>query len=215
MSEILVFLDESGDLGWKFHLPYGNGGSSRYLTLGCVLCPANKKKYIDRAIRRFHKTVEAKSPKEVKWGFLDQDERIKAALKLKLLIDTHPEIELLAISLNKESIPLPARKSPHQVYMDMIRRLLLKKMKDYDDVSLVHDQSCLESREIQRDLQLKLWVNKNAETILTTTSSESHLQSSIQAADLLAGLVQGRLEHKQKAPWDALASYIQYRYVSF
>lgn len=34
--DITVYLDESGDLGWKFDAPYRSGGSSRYLTIAAI-----------------------------------------------------------------------------------------------------------------------------------------------------------------------------------
>lgn len=35
-----VYLDESGDLGWVLDKPYRNGGSSRFMTIAFVACPA-------------------------------------------------------------------------------------------------------------------------------------------------------------------------------
>jgi len=36
-SPVRIFVDESGDLGWQFNDPYRAGGSSRYLTLACLI----------------------------------------------------------------------------------------------------------------------------------------------------------------------------------
>ena len=35
--QVSVYLDESGDLGWKFDAPYRCGGSSRYLTISAII----------------------------------------------------------------------------------------------------------------------------------------------------------------------------------
>ncbi|AZB91680.1 hypothetical protein DKE41_019025 (plasmid) [Acinetobacter pittii] len=35
-----IYLDESGDLGWNFNHPYRQGGSSRFLTIACVITPS-------------------------------------------------------------------------------------------------------------------------------------------------------------------------------
>jgi hypothetical protein len=40
---MLIYLDESGELGWKFDAPYRKGGSSRYLTIASlVISPDGK-----------------------------------------------------------------------------------------------------------------------------------------------------------------------------
>jgi len=40
---MIIYLDESGDLGWKFTAPYRNGGSSRHLTIASLaVSPPNK-----------------------------------------------------------------------------------------------------------------------------------------------------------------------------
>lgn len=43
MSSAIIYLDESGDTGWKFELPYRNGGSSRYLTIAALIAPSEKR----------------------------------------------------------------------------------------------------------------------------------------------------------------------------
>lgn len=37
---MLIFLDESGDLGWSFDRPNGDGGSSRYITISGIVVDA-------------------------------------------------------------------------------------------------------------------------------------------------------------------------------
>jgi hypothetical protein len=50
LKAVAIYLDESGDLGWKFDGPYLGGGSSRYLTITALCVPPGKD--VDRAIRR-------------------------------------------------------------------------------------------------------------------------------------------------------------------
>ena len=39
---VKAYIDESGDLGFKFSAPYNHGGSSRYLTISYLIFPENK-----------------------------------------------------------------------------------------------------------------------------------------------------------------------------
>ena len=46
-----IYLDESGDLGFSFALPYRSGGSSRYLTIGSLCVPTAIKHAPKRLVR--------------------------------------------------------------------------------------------------------------------------------------------------------------------
>jgi hypothetical protein len=54
-----IYMDESGDLGWKFDAPYRKGGSSRFLTIAFIICPSNKSHKLDRIVRRIYESREA------------------------------------------------------------------------------------------------------------------------------------------------------------
>ena len=50
----VVYLDESGDLGWKFDAPYRRGGSSRFLTISALCVLADKKHLPKRVVRNLY-----------------------------------------------------------------------------------------------------------------------------------------------------------------
>ena len=37
---VVIYVDESGDLGWQFDQPFRAGGASRYLTVACLIVPS-------------------------------------------------------------------------------------------------------------------------------------------------------------------------------
>ncbi|MBF4102116.1 DUF3800 domain-containing protein [Gallibacterium anatis] len=49
--QISVYLDESGDLGWKFDAPYRQGGSSRYLTIAAIVINHDKRHILKRLMK--------------------------------------------------------------------------------------------------------------------------------------------------------------------
>lgn len=63
---IAIYLDESGDLGWTFTAPYGKGGSSRTLTIACVICPRDKTKHLNRIVTGFYKARKRPLNNELK-----------------------------------------------------------------------------------------------------------------------------------------------------
>ncbi len=68
-----IFLDESGDLGWKFDKPYRAGGSSRFLTLAFLVVDETTHNYPRRLVRKFRKHYGMKSSRETKGGSLTQN----------------------------------------------------------------------------------------------------------------------------------------------
>lgn len=71
---MLVFLDESGDLGWTFDKPNGNGGSSRFITISGIVVSEEHLKHVKRYISDIYQKYKL-TPKIEKKGcnFSDQD----------------------------------------------------------------------------------------------------------------------------------------------
>jgi len=55
-----LYLDESGDLGWKFHLPNRQGGSSRYLTIAYIIIPLGLEKKCSRFVKSIYDLLNVK-----------------------------------------------------------------------------------------------------------------------------------------------------------
>ena len=53
MDKYTVYLDESGDLGWKFDKPYQNGGSSRFFTIACIFTHERDKNRPNRVMKKY------------------------------------------------------------------------------------------------------------------------------------------------------------------
>lgn len=51
----LIYVDESGDLGWSFDLAYGRGGSSRYLTIAAMILPEMLDHLPERKVRHLYR----------------------------------------------------------------------------------------------------------------------------------------------------------------
>ncbi|MBZ5666880.1 MAG: DUF3800 domain-containing protein [Acidobacteriia bacterium] len=74
MSSI-VYVDESGDLGWSFSAPYRSGGSSRYLTVAALCVPSNQKHIPKRAIKDLYEKFKWPTTVEKKWQQMTPAER--------------------------------------------------------------------------------------------------------------------------------------------
>lgn len=68
----LIYLDESGDLGFTLDKPYQKGGSSRMLTLSALCVPEHKIKYIQRIVRAIYQKRKRPLKNELKSVDLNQ-----------------------------------------------------------------------------------------------------------------------------------------------
>jgi hypothetical protein len=73
---MIIYLGESGDLGWPFTDPYRSGGSSRYLTIACLAVTPSKKHLPMRLITRLYKKFSWSPQVEKKWAKMTLEERV-------------------------------------------------------------------------------------------------------------------------------------------
>lgn len=50
-----IYIDESGDLGWKLDKPNRHGGSSRFITISGIIISKDEEKYVSRFITDIYK----------------------------------------------------------------------------------------------------------------------------------------------------------------
>ena len=76
MTRSFIYLDESGDLGWKFDAPYRDGGSSRYITIAALIVPEESVHDPMRGMRRLYNKFKWPTSKEKKIGRASCRERV-------------------------------------------------------------------------------------------------------------------------------------------
>ena len=215
---ICIYLDESGDLGWKFNAPYRHGGSSRYLTITCLITPKDKRDLSKRIIRKIYKKFGWNTKVEKKWSQMDSAERDYFAKRALALRQKHPDIKYFSMTVKKENVQPHIRLDPNKLYNYMTGLLLIEEMSHFSHVEFYPDPRSVkvESGNSMHDyLQTQLWFDKNAATILTTTPVESSSNLNVQFADMLSGVVQGHFEDGNSSPWHIMASSINVRRLYF
>ncbi|MEX0900333.1 MAG: DUF3800 domain-containing protein [Gammaproteobacteria bacterium] len=198
MDAIVVYLDESGDLGWKLDQPYRAGGSSRFLTLGAVIVAAKHKHLPKRIVRALYKARHRNPGNELKWADLDVGERLKFCQNAaKLASDSANSVSMRTITVCKANVQAHIRADPNKLYNYMIGVLLLPVMAKARLVTLVPDPRTVKVKSgnsLHDYLQTKLWFEFDAETTLVTNPSDSIKTTNIQFADMLCGAIQGHFE---------------------
>lgn len=196
----IVYLDESGDLGWTFDAPYRQGGSSRYLTVAALCVPAEKKHIPKRVIKALYHRFRWPTAVERKWTDMDSAERAAFAAAAARMCADHPDIHLHGITVKKERVEAHIRTDENKLYNYMIRLLILDCMVTQDRVTLVPDPRSIRVQSgssLHDYLQIELWFSRKVKTQLLTSPMDSRHSKGVQFADMLAGLIQQRFEDKR------------------
>lgn len=202
----LIYLDESGDLGWNMEQPYQKGGSSRMLTLAAVCIPEGKGVHLERIVRTLYKKRKRPLQNELKSVDLNTaDKELFVRLTIKLL-EEHPDIKIRAITINKTNVSHRFKRDPNVLYNYAINKLLLKTICQSEYVDFMPDRR---SERVNAKWNMGEYLNqmiheasiqydiKNNSCNVTPTDSSKCL--ALQFIDFYAGLVWARYEYQNKA----------------
>lgn len=213
MTKLLIYLDESGDLGWKFDLPYRRGGSSRYLTISALIVSEESAKLPARVMRKLYDKFNWPTDKEKKWARMTPEERSEfSRLAAKLCASNAGSIQYVSITAKKENVMAHIRQDPNKLYNYMIGMLLLDHMARADQVIFLPDDRSIKvqsGNSLHDYLQTKLWMEREVQTELRTAPCDSSKNLCVQFADMLSGIAQGHYEDRNSAPLQTLARHFR------
>ena len=209
---MIIYLDESGDLGWSFHAPYRAGGSSRYLTISSLVVSPDFREKPKRLIKRMYSKYNWPTSDEKKWSSMTPEERVYFASKAHELFLAHPnDIKYYSITVFKPRVQQHIRLDSNKLYNYMIGLSLIDEMALHNAVTFVPDPRSIKVKSgnsLHDYLQTKLWFDKSAQTLLSTIPADSAKTLNIQFADMISGVVQSHFEDANSAPFNALSASV-------
>ncbi len=209
LMDITVYLDESGDLGWKFDAPYRSGGSSRYLTIAAIAVAHEKRHLLKRLMRKLYEKNKIPTSDEAKWAHMSHEQRIRIAGQLAAFKSKHGnDIHYYSISVRKEKVMPHIRQDANKLYNYMIKLMLSQKIAAHDKVYLNVDQRSIKvesGRSLHDYLQTTVWFEHGAQTVLETMQCNSKNHLGVQLADILSGIVQSSFEDGKSEPYNIIA----------
>lgn len=212
------YLDESGDLGWTFNKAYRFGGSSRYLTIGVLQVPHEKKHLPKRLLKKLYQKYNWDTKEEKKWSAMKDHERLEFAKRALDMVVRNPDMQYLAITVNKQNVRTHIRQDPNKLYNYMIRILLLDEMSRHPVVRFHPDPRSIkvESGSSLHDyLQTMLWFDKSVSTTLHTVPVDSAACRCTQFSDMLSGVVQHHFEDGKSYPFNKIKSKLKVKRLYF
>jgi hypothetical protein len=210
-NSVIIYLDESGDLGWSFNAPYRHGGSSRYLTITAVCVSPEKKHIPKRLVKALYDRFGWDPKTEKKWSAMTAAERTCFAREVHTMITKYPDIGLYGIVVKKQNVQAHIRTDANKLYNYMIRLALLKKMAKHDVVTMIPDPRSIKvqsGNSLHDYLQMLLWFEEKATTQLVTAPSDSAQSRGVQFADMLAGLVQSHYEDNATGDYQLISRHL-------
>ncbi|WP_245809127.1 DUF3800 domain-containing protein [Acinetobacter populi] len=201
----LIYLDESGDLGWNMEEPYQRGGSSRMLTLAAVCMPESKQKYVQRIVRALYAKRKRPLKNELKSVDLNSaDKELFLKLTTKLLTE-HKDIQLRSITVHKEYVNKRMKSDPNVLYNYMVKLLILKPVCESEFVDFIPDRR---SERVNTKWNMGEYLNQmiqeeslekhvlNQQCNVSPMDSAKYLE--LQFIDFYAGLVWAMYEYQDK-----------------
>lgn len=216
---MIIYLDESGDLGWTFTAPYRAGGSSRYITIASLAVAPEKKHLPKRLIKKLYTKFSWPTHIEKKWADMSIAERTWFASRACILQSKHPhDIRYISITVKKENVQQHIRADANKLYNYMIGLSLLNEMAKHNVITFIPDPRSIKvesGNSLYDYLQTQLWFEKQVATTLKTQPCDSASSRNVQFADMLSGVVQGHFEDGNSQPWSELRNSISYKTLFF
>jgi len=215
---LIIYLDESGDLGWDFSRPYRSGGSSRFLTIGALCVPPGTKHFPKRVIKDLYDQFGWKPGTEKKWADMKPDERKEFAESAYKMSVAHDDIRLRAITVRKEKVMQHIRTDSNKLYNYMIGLSLLDVMAPHDEVTLVPDPRSIKVKSgnsLHDYLQIDLWFVKKVKTMLKTIPQDSQSCRGIQFTDMLCGVIRSHWEDGETQNYNVISPKVRQKCLFF
>ena len=191
-SVINIYLDESGDTGFKLGKGLQRGGSSQHLTLCYAMLPEAKAHLPGRVLRKVYNKFGFSPKLEKKGSTLNAEQRIYFLREVRKLLKREPEIKIGHITVMKKHVRAHIRREPEKLYTYMMNLALLPKVVKFDQVNLIRDNRSvkIESGNSLSDyLQMQLWFHYNATTLLNDYPSDSKAFKGLMFIDWMSNIV--------------------------
>ncbi len=201
-----LFYDESGDLGFSFDQPYGQGGSSRFLTIGFILLPQSKGKIVNRLVRTLYNRKGRSPMDELKASDLKPEDKIWFAENVAQLVESHREISLFAMTIKKQNVQPHIRADANKLYNYATHLAIKDRIKNLTEVHLFPDPRSIKVRSGNSHvdyLQTALWFQDEGTVTLKHYQIDSRDSKQIQFVDYMTNIVWGHYEygHTEAFTW--------------
>jgi len=143
---------------------------------------------------------------------LSSSEKVYFAKEVIRLLKRYPEIEILAITVNKRNVQQHIREDPNKLYNYMIGLVLPEKIKLRPTVTFIPDKRSIKvesGNSLVDYLQIKLWFELNASTIIHNQPEESHKARNLQFVDFISHIIWSKFEDNEYSAYNIIKKKVK------
>lgn len=189
---MLIFLDESGDLGWSFDRPNGQGGSSRYLTIAGFVIDERALNQLIWFVLGLYRKHNLTPGIEKKGAGFSGSEAAFIVRRLRDLQNQLSSFRVISITARKENAGAPLRRDSNIFYNYMLNVLLADQLKNADMVHITLDNRAVKvgsDNSFEDCLKTKCWGELAMQTNISVRYDNSDQNYGIWIADWIANFV--------------------------
>lgn len=213
---MLVYVDESGDLGWRFSHPYRAGGSSRFLCVAIMFVPKIHRKLPKGIISAMHKKYGWKDEKKA--SDASPQQKMELAQSVVGLLAAHNDIKIDCIVVRKEKVQAHIRADSNKLYNYMCKLVVCDYVTLEPEIQFIPDKRSIKvesGNSLSDYLQTVLWFECNVKTKIVNKPQESFLNYNLQFIDWVAHCVWSSFEDNETAISSKLLPSIKVRRLYF
>lgn len=190
MSEYVIYLDESGDFGWNFTKPFGDGGSSRYFGIGALIVHKEDNFRVIGLINRFYDSIGLKKPypKELKASELDKPKRLKFLAEVESKKPQFKHFQFVFIYFEKSKMTSQRlREDPNLIYNFLSKHCFVDDIVKADSALLIADARTVKveaSHGFTEYLKTQLLAEHRSNCNLVIEQKNSEHDRGLQLADI-------------------------------
>jgi len=202
-----IYLDESGDLGWKFDKPNRDGGSSRFITISGIIIHEDEFKHVKRLISDIYRKYKL-TPKIEKKGCHFSNEHANFVVsQLNKLKSKAPSLRVISITAYKEKVYPALRIDTNILYNYLTRMLVSDVIKGFSEVEIILDKRTIKvdhGNNFEAYIKTILWGEMGSSVNISCKYIDSNNNEGIWFADWMANWVWRQYENQDVSPYQSL-----------
>lgn len=135
-----IYIDQSGDLGWKLDKPNRAGGSSRFITITGILISSEQEKYIIRFIRSIYKKYNLTPNIEKKGANFSPEHSRFITSQLNKITNKADSFKIISITVNKAKVYESLRKDKNIFYNYILGVLVRQHIISQEKIDVIIDK---------------------------------------------------------------------------
>ena len=209
-----IYIDESGDLGWKLDKPNRNG-SSKFITITGILISKDEEKYISRFISDIYKKYHLTPNIEKKGAnFLPEHSSFITSQLNNKLISKSNSFKIISITVNKAKVFESLKKDKNIFYNYVLGLLLKPEIIQYPSTEIVLDKRTIKvshGESFPDYIKTDIW-GQGLDINISCEFIESTNNKMIWFADWYANFIWRNHEDNESSSYKLLQSFPKERF---